>query len=642
MYIHIFYAIFDLIQFLLLFFISFYIPGRIIVNKFLPHIEGLEQKVLSIAGGIAFFLVTSYALAWLGYPMLQYFVILVGVVIYALCVVKRDSIDLSKNDSRLLIVVLVGSVSAVLLTAFSGMLTDVGVRFSGINAADGIVHIARIKNQINNFPPTHPGLAGIEFRGYHYFYDFLISRFVLLFGSSPENLYFRYFSFLSAFLFGTGLVIFAKKLTSNFWAISLMVLFGFFGTGGGAIINILQPTFSASVSRSLSLIYDPSIYFSLGMLFSALVVLPQTKSWRRALFVAMILGVLAQIKIYVGLLGIVALVSYTVYHFFKYKRKDIRYYIGINFVTAIITALTFLPNNLGAGQMVFAPFLFYSHFIQQPYFANWHWEIKRQIFADHNNYLRIVILYIQAFVVFWILILEFKLLTFLKAPVLLKQKFWKNDYNFLLAIIFLTAFFIPSFFIQSISVFDIGQFFWILLILFSIPFSMVLWTIIEKFKHLGVVVVTLIVVISIVGGFYQNVSMNLTSDIVADRSESKLLSEISGKVTDNQFIIVIPHIKEDNLVWRGHSLVAALTGKPVYYEDQIIMYALDDIYSERKQNLLDLHKGLKNCDIESIEKISSSIGSKNLVTYRKYPCLEQEGIVSFSDHATNLHFYILK
>lgn len=642
MYTQTFYAIFDLLQFLVLFFVAFYIPGRIIVHKLLPDIKGLEQKVLSIAGGITFFLLTSYALAWLGYPMLQYLLILVGVVIYVLLIFKKDRINLNKDDIQFLILVTLGSVSAVLLTAFSGLVTDAGIRFTGLNATDGIVHIARIKNQVVNFPPTHPGLAGVDFRGYHYFYDFLISRFVLLFNMSPEHLYFRYFSFLSAFIFGAGLVVFAKKITSHFWAICLMILFGYFGTGGGFIFSMLQPAFSAGVARSLSLIYDPSIYFSLGLLFSVLVIIPRVNSWRIVLFAAMILGVLAQIKVYVGLLGIVALISYTVYNFFKYKGKDSKYYVGVNIVTALTTTVTFLPNNLGAGQMVFAPFLFYSHFIQQPYFAHWNWEIKRQIFLDHNNYLRIVILYIQAFLVFWLLILEVKILTVLNIKKLFTKKFWTHDYNFLLVIIFLTAFLIPTFFIQSISVFDIGQFFWILLVLFSIPLGVTLWSLIKKYKHFGIFVTFIIVALSITGAFYPRVSVHTAQGIVADKDESRLLSQVSDKVGDKQFAVVVPTIENDELVWRGHSLIAALTGKSVYYEDQIITYALGDIYAQRKQNLLDLHTSLITCDIEVIENVITRIGSRSIITYEAYPCLEDENIVAFSDHTTNLHFYILK
>lgn len=640
--IQIFYNLVDVLQFILLFIAAFYIPGRIIIHICLPKITRLEQKLLSIVSGIAIFLLTSYLLAWLGIPQFQYILIVITLILYFMFIVKKDRWEIDKKDFVLLLVVFVSSLFAVFLTAFSGIMTDAGLRFTGLNAIDGIVHIARIKNQVANFPPTHPGLAGIDFRGYHYFYDFLISRFVLLFGSSSENMYFRYFSFVSAFLFGAGLVVFAKKITSQFWAICLIILFAYFGTGGGFIFKIFQPTFSASVSRSLSIIYDPSIYFSLGMLLAVLSIFPRINSWKHAFFVALVLGVLAQIKVYVGLLGIAALVAYTVYYFFKYKRNGIKYYIGIDSITALITALTFLPNNLGAGQIVFAPLLFYSHFIQQPYFADWHWEIKRQIFEDHNNYLRITLLYLQAFVVFWILILEVKLLGVLNAPKLFSKKFWKNDYNFILSIIFLTAFLIPTFFIQSISVFDIGQFFWILLILFSIPFSLVLWYIIERYKRIGVVVTSLIVVISIIGGVYPYISVHNDPGIIADKNEVAVLSNISERVTENDFLIVIPHIKNDTLVWRGHSFVAALTGRSVYYEDQIITYALDDLYSERKQNLLTLHNALSKCDIPAIQNITSSIGSHKIVTYREYKCLNNKNIVSYSDHSTNLHFYILK
>ncbi len=621
---------------------SFYIPGRVVVFKWFPNIKGLEQKVLSFSLGISLFLLSAYMLAWFEFPMLQYGLILLFVIIYALFILKKDSVALNNVDVRLLVLVVLGSLTAILLTAFSGVLTDVGWRYTGFNAADGIVHIARIKNQIASFPPTHPGLAGIDFRGYHYFYDFLISRFVLLFNMSPEHLYFRYFSFLSAFIYGVGLIAFSKKITSKFWAICLIILFGYFGTGGAFILEILQPEFRANVSQSLYLIYDPSIYFSLGILFSVLIIFPHINSWSRVLLASVILGVLAQIKIYVGLLGIAALVVYTAYYFFKYKRKNIKYYIGVNIVTALITAVTFLPNNLGAGQMVFAPFLFYSHFIQQPYFADWNWEIKRQIFADHNNYLRIIILYIQAFFVFWLFILEFKILTVFNIKKLFTKKFWTHDYNFLLVIVISTAFLMPTFFIQSISVFDIGQFFWILLMLFSIPLGVTLWSLIEKYKRIGIFATFTIVAFSIIGALYLLVLAHSAQGVITDKDESRLLSQASKRVHNDQFIVVVPEINNKELIWRGHSLITALTGKSVYYEDQIITYALGDVYTQRKQNLLDLHTSLTLCDIQTIQNILTRIGSKSIISYAHYPCLEDENIVTYADHATDLHFYILK
>jgi hypothetical protein len=631
------------ISFLLICYLSFYLSGRAAINLLKIKLESDKIFILSWFVGICLFLIVSYIFAWLNTNYLTYFILLILLTYsYKKKVILPGLNSLRGIDYWSLLIVLLGTLSFLSITFFSGMKTQQGMQFIGYNSIDGIAHLSYIKTLLENFPPTHPGLANIPFRGYHYFYDFLISRFTMLYGFSPEDLFFRFFPFLISLVYGAGFFLITSSMKASTTAKRMVLFLAYFSQSFAYLLIPLSKNYSAleagQLVQPIGLPIAPSLMLSIGILLTALAFLPRVKdSLKYALVSGLMLGILAQTKVYTGILGIAAITIYTGYIFYRYRTKYILNYIYAIFITGLITAITFLPNNLGAGKLIFEPLLIYKNYIEQPIFNTLQWELKRQIFTEHNNYLRIILLYAQAFSVFWIVNLGIRIIPLFYIPRIFSVKFWRNDYNVILFICSIIALIIPSFFIQSISVFDIKQFLWILLPLMCIPTGIILGEILKSAKLPIKAFLILILIVTIAQNIiYINSYLWPKKSFVISKNNLELYNMISKDVSDKEFIISLP-INEFS-----PPIISAMTGKSVYFENEIIKYPLEKEYKDRKYNLTKLMGAINSCDSEEISRQIKIINSKYLLTEFKNPCLATHSAVLRTTSVKNNAFYIFK
>ena len=119
-------------------------------------------------------------------------------------------------------------------------------------------------------------------------------------------------------------------------------------------------------------------------------------SLRYAFVIGILFGITLQIKVYTGIAAVTTVSFYAIYLSIKKRFVNIFSALFLVTITAVVSAATFLPNNFGAASLLYHPFLFYSHYMQQPLFLSFHWELKRQEFLAHHNIKRIILLYLQA------------------------------------------------------------------------------------------------------------------------------------------------------------------------------------------------------------------------------------------------------
>lgn len=223
--------------------ISFYIPGYVLLNLLNAKLKKFELTISSWIIGVCLFLLTTYLLAWVNATEYSLIVISIFFFVYLYKIrfifsktqpgiwknVAQWLIKYQKNlDYLSIIIVILGSISFLTITMLSGLETRNGIKFYGLNSVDGIEHLARIKNLAQFFPPTHPGLAGVRLNGYHYFYDFLVSRFVLLFHFKAEDLYFRLFPFLIYLFYGGAFYLIASYITKQKIEKAMVIFFVYF------------------------------------------------------------------------------------------------------------------------------------------------------------------------------------------------------------------------------------------------------------------------------------------------------------------------------------------------------------------------------------------------------------------------------
>lgn len=620
--------------FLLVIFFCFYVPGSVLLSKF--KIKGGPLGIVEWIFGSAVFILLSYFFAWLRIP----WILIVITFVFSLFFLKNYRNNLSfvlkpwkEVDKYSLLIIILGSLAFTSVMFFSGWEDSSGIQFRYVNAVDGIRHVAYIKNQIDFFPPQQPGLAGVEVRGFHYFYDFMLSRFALFFNFSVEDLYFRLFPFLVSIFYGGAFLFLTNKFTKNLFAQRLILFFVYFGQSLSIIYLFLAKNVNlteSTVVQPMGLIVNPFTVYAIAIFVTGMALIPEIKHNTKAvILIGITFGILSQIKIYAGVPGAILLASYTIYNIAKYKRKYLVQVLLMDFIAAVITVFTYFPNNLGAGGLLFNPFLIMREYMQRPLFEGLHWELKRQVFVQYDNYLRIFLLYIQMIIIYFAVNFGIKILPVLKLKMIFQKTFWKNEYNFLLFAGIFTFIFLGSLFIQTVSVFDTIQFFWIAIPLLSIPTGIIIVGYLNKLSNskfrwilLGLIVVTTI------PGNLDILSKYLSKDraIIISSPQLDLYKKINALTRPQDFLVYLPEkaiLEDDGSEGNGTPIISALTGRAIYWEGgNIPSKHGGDFVEERKIKLLALDAYLKECDILKVKNTLVDIGSNNLITSNHYSCLE--------------------
>lgn len=632
--------------------VSFFLPGLVILQIFTSDEKPSIQLLLALPIGISIFLLASYFLAWIQLP---YLVLLIPILSLIYFLYKRDmflTFFKQNIDWVNFIFIFLGSLFFTSMTFLSGRVTAQGMPFYAVNAIDGLVHVALIKNMTFAFPPHNPSLADNFLRGYHYFYDFLASRFVLFYHFSAEDIQFRFFPFLLSIVYGLSFILLTQCFTKRKIAQYFVLFFAYFGQSFGFLFFFFTGQSNNGVSLGLpfssQLILDPSVVLSIPILFVGLYYLLQEKTSLKTAFLAgLCLGIVCQIKVYTGLIAIGVIVLFACYDIL-YKRKNYIWHLVLLSITAILTAGTFLPNNLGAGSLTFMPFLSYRHFVEQPIFQHLQWDLQLQIFQQHNNYLHIIFLYIEAIGIFWILALGIRIVSLAYIGKLFHTSFWHNEKHVLFLLLCCVTLFWGSFFIQTVSVFDIMQFFWIYITFISIPTGIIYATLWEK-KFLALRIFLLVILL----GFSLIPTSNRIDQglftlpaTIYTPQQIAFYTFVRDHVAENSFIIVIPPYPQNGLTdvsklnWYRAPQVAALTGRSTYYEPAIAYYHIyNNLYATRQQTTFHLAKLMENCNVPAIMQLLQTVGSSSIVSNTPYNCIGSTQKIKTTKEEGGLYFY---
>ncbi len=630
---------------------SFYIPGIVLLSFIQKDYTKGERFLIAWPLGVVTFLLISYIFAWIGNPFLALlFPILCS--LYGL-VFKREKIFYKFHSIDWLSVgiIILGTLSFSVLTFFSGVLTVNGFTFYDVNRIDGLVHLALIKNMLNTFPPGNPSLAGESLRGYHYFYDFLLSRFALFYHFLPRDLEFRFFPLFISTLFGISFFLFSTIYTKIFAAKRLILFFAYFGENIGFLYTLITAhSFFGDIGFPFTpqLLLDPSVVISIPLLLCGLFFLVDKRKTIKTAFISgMFLGVLSEVKVYAGLIGIGIVLLFAIYSLFREKQQWKWYGITI-IVTGILTVVTFFPNNFGAGTLLFAPLLAYNHFISQQIFDNLKWQQLLQLYVSKNNIPRIIEKYIQAVALFWLLVLGIRVVGLISIQEMFHKSFWKKKEYVLLFLIFLVPLSLGSFFIQTVSVFDVVQFFWIAVALFSIPTGMAYYLILRMFPTVGRILILLLIFavstipLSVV--YYTTFFVSSADNYSA--KQVQLLRLTGSSISPDSFIIVIPPYdatklhSADNFQWYREPLVAAFTGRSTYYEPAIAYYHMySSLYDTRQEDVYTLANDLENCATSKVHKLLHTIGTNYVISFNDYPCVAHTSETIKTKSADGIYFF---
>lgn len=625
--------ILTIVLFILCIIFVFYLPGRALlrISKCTLGDDFVITTACSLSIGVCVFLLVTYLFAWVDMSIIG--------IILMLLLSTRETVIFLRNRVKIynknifsfeMLTIFIGSFLMAYLMWWSGMRINNELVFYSINATDAMYHLSLIGNLMHHFPPTHAGLDGVSFRGYHFFYDFLLANFSTYFGFNTLDLYFRLFPFFIAFFYGISGFALARFLHISSLSSKIFMFLLYFANGFDLFLTeYFHMNYSTGVIQSIPHILDPNVLFSVAVLFTIYIFIFQKNTIFQIILAGILLGVLPNIKVYTAILAFSAFLAVSVVAFLREKKKT---YIIIFLLASLIGSIVYLPINYGVGKLIFAPLLLYRHFMESAViFSSYQWILKYQVYEQHNNYARIIILYIISLGLFFIPNIGLRIVSFFYFPKLLRKNFYTLPRIFWLTIIGI-AFFIPSFFIQDSAVFVIIQFLWLGYIFLLLPTSFVFGKILVN-KH-GLIVLSffgLLILLTIpnialsIKTFTQNPTY-ISQDIVL------MTNYIQQKIPQRERIFLLNREKRHSesrfIDAYDVPLISALSNHAVYYEPEVLEFNAARRIVDSRRDIIDMAQQITyTCDdnIATNKKMVAIMKNTNnqyVLTFKNSSCFD--------------------
>lgn len=417
-------------------FITFYVPGKILLQR-LKINNSLTQFVIANALGIAMWGIQGYVLGYAGLRFLTYFYILISVIIFMVKFMdfKKEITQLVRKALKNALLsgfIFIASVMQIMAVFFSGIKFSEGVKFFGNSSADGVMHLAYIQSIVSNFPPEEPGFTGTLIRNYHYWSDLVIADFVRIWNFPVPNVFFQFGPLYLAILIGMASYVLirswggTKKM--SFWFLFLIY---FASDAAYLILIVLQkpfgfytPAIDSGMSQFLNMphVFGKLIFIA-GLIAFHYWIKKKTSMW--GIVTVILFASLFGFKVYFGIFAAIGLCFIVLY---KITAGMIRKELGRNDLKnallfiffAIFSLAIFLPHNLGAGGFVYV-YLEWPRSLLGYGSIDWRdWWLRRQVYETANNKRNLFILDFIAVIIAFVSIYGTRLLGFFITPGLLR------------------------------------------------------------------------------------------------------------------------------------------------------------------------------------------------------------------------------
>jgi hypothetical protein len=282
----------------------------------------------------------------------------------------------------------------------SGLNYGYGIGFWGPNGHDAIWHLSLIRS-LSGGSLDMPIFAGQMIKNYHIGFDLLVAVVHLITFIPISILYFQILPPLLALGIGWSVYRFMLAWQKDKQTTALALFFIYFGGSFGWLVNYIRNRTLGGESmfwaqQSISTLLNPPFALSLILLFLGLntLISYEHKPSRRHFIIAILLfGLLAEIKIYAGVLALGALFIISL------RRKNL---FKIFFGSLAVSLLVFLPLNHGAQSLlVYSPGWFLETMLI--YSDRFYWPRLYQAIIDSrtlHNYPKYILSYLIALVIF--------------------------------------------------------------------------------------------------------------------------------------------------------------------------------------------------------------------------------------------------
>lgn len=631
----------NLIIFISFSLIFFFFPGLFFLKISKIKLDKLSTLVLSFILGICLFLYVSLFLRFLPLPyeIIMNIIYLPLSIVVAYKVIKNYRLNLLLLLKKYYLTIFIYLFSIVSLGSMHFGSGFKNGRLLVSSGGDALWRISIIQQLVNHFPPLHPGFSGELLKNYHFLYDFLIASSHRLTNISVFELYYVYFTLISASIFVVAIYLLLGKFTKNYYFRNLGTFFTVF-TGN---LSFLLPIFSSKYH----FLVNPGIFmsdqpfdqafnqfnlFSYGLFLIVIYLFylwEDKRSFKFLLLFGLVLGILPGVKIYGGiiLLGSLALVIARL----AVKKEKKVFLFTLPYL--LFTPFYLLIKGNSMTRIIFAPFWLLDKMILESDRLNIpELILKQQYYQETGNYLRLIQYRIEQLLIYFIGNLNIRLLAlpwiFSKIKKLAKISFSEQ---FLIAALFI-SFIIPLSFIQSRGVYDIIQFApygFIILSIISVP-------VLEKvyFKmvsRIGESVSFLIVLLLVLSGIFTNLSLTYTrgfigQKIIIEKNEVAALEYLHYHSNIDDIILSDLFGNRDKLMY-----ISAISGRGIFLGNPDIVNNTGVDPSDRKKLIDDYLKNNMCTDLSKLttkynisyiyfsnESIGAAVGLENSIYKKSY------------------------
>lgn len=544
--------------------------GRFALNYLKIKLHFWEAIVIGMNVGIVLLVLLDYSLGVLGLEKIFY-VFLPLVIIFLLIRSKfsqKWNIKmLSVLDYKLVGILLAAVIASGYFTYFSGLDSNGRLKLIGGNSHDGLWHLALINSLKKSVPPENPIYANTKVQNYHYLTDIFVvisSKFTNI---SEIDLYFKIIEPFFIILFSSTAFLLISKLTNNKFFSYFGVLFIVLSGNLFYIAKLFYPSAYSNpsvfwVDEFVTKMVNPQLLFSYIVILTILylILVYEKISNYNFVFLVSILGAsLLGIKSYGFVIILLSLFLLILFQVIKTEYEFIKLTLGLAFAGLVF----YLTSNISKGSIfILSPLWFIKSMFETPdHLAYSVWELKRQTYLQHNNYLRIGQLYLEGLILFILGNLGGRLIGIF--AILDKLDKRKKTVVYLLSFISIVSIVLPLVFIQKGVAWNSIQFFYYAVLALGILTIITLHNIYKHYKKIGIILAALIWFSLLPGIFYQATQYNPNQ-----AQEFVSLGVLNGlnflKGQPGGVVLLSPNFAQD-------SLVPAITGKTAFLADETIL-----------------------------------------------------------------------
>lgn len=476
-------------------------------------------------------------------------------------------------------IILAGVVAQLFLVAPSGLEYEDGLRSYGVNAHDGVWHVALMMTLQGSYPPEMPTYSGTSLLGYHYMVDLFGSELVRFFGLSAFWLVFRLLPALFSVLMGLGVYGLVMRVSQSKLGGVAGLFLTYFGGSLGYVLwwwgnnRWSESSFWAQQSITTLINLPLSVSFVLMLVVSLLLVERKDKKYDRwhIFLAAIVAGSLVAFKAHTGILVMAGYGLWTLLYLIKHKQPWVLLPAGLSLLLFGGFVFSQLSENSG---MLFEPGWFIKTMMEASDRVGWvQWELWRQSMILNEQWIKVGMLWVLAGLLFVVGNMGARILGL---SVLLDKKLFQKHglWLWFWLVIAGLGFLLPLLFIQKGIVWNTIQFFYVTLFVMNIVTALIIGRV--KDKALQVVLVTGIVLLSL-------------------PTTIKTIVEYAGMYSQGRFITVVSKEEFEALTFLASqpegvvlaaydetAIISALSGKSVFYADetQAVLLGLD--FEERK------------------------------------------------------------